>query len=266
MGAVVKAFAACHEPAAVQVPPVTTAMPAPSQEPQAMPGAVSADAGAPASPPRPEPKLSEAAFVEGAKKLTPDPCSRLYLAVAKGTANVGSDTLAVNDILVVTYPQPVEVKATGLAVSVILPLECPGAGAKPVKTIIRAKEAPEVAWAKGAMKAHLDVGPKVSPELYLGRLEGTEAAKEHVHATSAEKIIAIEAAGTFTIDGVDHRLGPKQIMTVPRNTKHAYKPDPSSKLVAWQIYEPPGPEQRFLALAAAEKDGGAPTAPDAGKR
>jgi hypothetical protein len=43
---------------------------------------------------------------------------------------------------------------------------------------------------------------------------------------------------------------------VPPDTKHAWKPDPGSKLVAIQMYDPPGPEQRFVALANAARDAG----------
>jgi hypothetical protein len=32
--------------------------------------------------------------------------------------------------------------------------------------------------------------------------------------------------------------------------KHSWTPDPKSELVAIQLYAPPGPEQRFRALAA----------------
>ena len=44
---------------------------------------------------------------------------------------------------------------------------------------------------------------------------------------------------------------------VPPATKHAWKPDEGSTLVAIQLYTPPGPEQRFKALAAAAADAGA---------
>ena len=90
---------------------------------------------------------------------------------------------------------------------------------------------------------------------------------EHVHEGSWEIVAAIEASGTFSLDGKEERLRPQQIVLVPPGTKHAWKPDPGTKLVAIQMYSPPGPEQRFYALAAADKDGGVPpAAPDAGKR
>ena len=63
------------------------------------------------------------------------------------------------------------------------------------------------------------------------------------------------------LDGTEGKLGPKQVVTVPPGAKHAWKPDPGSRLVAVQLYSPPGPEQRFVGLAAADKDAG--TAPAA---
>jgi mannose-6-phosphate isomerase-like protein (cupin superfamily) len=103
------------------------------------------------------------------------------------------------------------------------------------------------------MHAHLDVGREVSPEAYLGRLSGTASVAEHTHPGAWEVLAAVEAAGTFTIDGVDHRLGPRQVIAIPPDTRHAWKADPGSRLVAIQLYDPPGPEQRFLGLAAAAK-------------
>ena len=90
---------------------------------------------------------------------------------------------------------------------------------------------------------------------------------EHVHAGEWELLAAVEGAGTFTIDGVSARLGPKQVVAVPPGARHAWQPDPGTKLVAVQMYSPPGPEQRFVALAAAAADAGAPSpAADAGRK
>jgi mannose-6-phosphate isomerase-like protein (cupin superfamily) len=72
-----------------------------------------------------------------------------------------------------------------------------------------------------------------------------------MHPDSWEILCAVDAAGTFTLDGKDQRLGPRQVVTVPPATKHAWTPDEGSNLVAIQLYAPPGPEQRFKALADA---------------
>jgi mannose-6-phosphate isomerase-like protein (cupin superfamily) len=241
------AIGACREEAPPSaVPGPTTARPATTSEPSERPATI--------------------ALLDGTTKLAPPACSRLYIAVGKGTANARGETLRAGDVLVILHPAPLEVKVTGLAASVVKEVPCP-AGARPAeaKTIIRATEAPELRFAHGTMSAHLDVGAKISPELYLGRLDGSAPVAEHEHASSVETLIALDGAGTFTIDGQEHRLGPRQIVIVPKKTKHSWKPDPGTNLAAIQIYEPPGPEQRFVGLAAAEKDAGPAVPPQAGR-
>jgi mannose-6-phosphate isomerase-like protein (cupin superfamily) len=170
------------------------------------------------------------------------------------------ETLAAGDSVVWTNADAVELAGSGLAVVATYATAgtCPPTTAPPPieRVVVRASAAPKLDFAKGAMSVHLDVGAKVSPELYLGRLEGTAAVPEHDHPTSWEILAAVEASGTFVLDGIEKRLGPKQIVVVPPGTKHAWRPDAGSKLVAIQMYSPPGPEQRFVALAAAEKDAG----------
>jgi mannose-6-phosphate isomerase-like protein (cupin superfamily) len=264
------ALGACHKSARMDVPSVTTAHP--TAAPPVLSGptgdaAATADAPAPATLPEAGAPTTPASisFVEGSKKIEAPVCSRLYVVAAKGDVTVESlgtpkakDVLSPGDVLVVRHPEPVEVKAPGLAVEVVRDLPC-ATRDRPTaeKTIVRAKDIPDLSWGRGSMRAKLLVGTKTSPELYIGWLEGTAAVPEHDHPTSIETVVALEAAGTFTLDGKESRLGPRQIVSVPKGTKHAWKPDPASKLVAVQLYEPPGPEQRFLTLAAAEKDAGA---------
>jgi mannose-6-phosphate isomerase-like protein (cupin superfamily) len=248
-------IAACREPIAPEVPPVTVAYPT----------ALTDAAAARLLPDQPEALgKPEVSFLDEVPPKSPSPwrveapvCSQLALVVARGTAKVGEEALATGDIYLARHPMAVDVKGTGSVVRIVQEFTC-DVLSRPAeaKTIVRAKDVPEVKWASGTMRAHLDVGTKLSPELYIGRLEGTAAVAEHEHATSSETLIAIEAAGTFSLDGKESRLGPKQIVFVPKGTKHAWKPDPGSKLSAIQLYAPPGPEQRFLTLAA-QSDGGA---------
>ena len=79
------------------------------------------------------------------------------------------------------------------------------------------------------------------------RLNGRAVAAEDL----LPHLAAVEAAGTFTVNGVPHRLGAGEILAVPPGTRHSWQPDPGSTLVAVQIYDPPGPEQRFVGLAKA---------------
>jgi quercetin dioxygenase-like cupin family protein len=208
----------------------------------------------------------QARFVDGPASLVGGPCVRVLVAAVRGPVSVTSDpagvkdTLGAGDVGVYANASTFDLKGAGLAVAATYTPKtpCNVKAALPLEHVmVKASAAPELRWAKGAMSAHLDVGTKLSPDVYLGRLEGTAAVPEHNHPTSWEILAAVEASGTFVLGGTEGRLGPKQIVVVPPGAKHAWKPDPGSKLVAIQLYTPPGPEQRFVALAAGEKDAGA---------
>lgn len=217
------------------------------------PRAVEHEAGASA-------EAVDAQFIQGPSptKISAPVCSRVLITVAEGKATTAKDVLEVGDTMIVRYPEPFYVNVEGLALRVIQPFPCaieekPGAEV----AFRRAKQAPELSWGPGrAMHAHLDVGRDISPNLYLGRLSGTLGVPEHTHETSIEILASVKASGTFTLAGQPQHLGPRQIVTVPKNTVHAWKPDPGSELVAIQMYLPPGPEQRFVKLDADARDAG----------
>lgn len=261
------AIGACQENAHLEIPPVTTAKPGASPLLGESPAAITSDASASAEeagaalvntkdPP------AKVTFVDVPGKVDADPCAHVLVAVAKGNVKTMKETLAAGDVLSLTYPDPLELEGTGLVVIAVERMESCVLRDKPapIKKIIRAKEAPELKFAGGAMAVHLDVGTKVSPTLYLGRLEGTASVPEHTHPGAWEIVAAIEANGTFVLDGTEGKLGPKQVVMVPPGAKHAWKPETGSKLVAIQLYSPPGPEQRFVQLSAADKDAGADAA------
>lgn len=269
------AIGACQENAHVDVPPVTTAKPsALPTEPTA--GGANAsgsgeDAGAPIAIAKEPP--AKVTFVDVPSAIDADACTHVLLAIARGTVKAAGETLNAGDVLAIAHPDALKLEgaAGGLAVLAVEKMEDCAVLSKPaaIKKLIRAKEAPELKFASGAMAARLDVGAKVSPTLYLGRLEGTAGVPEHTHPGSWEFLAAIDAKGTFVLDGTEGKLGPKQVVTVPPGAKHAWKPDPGSRLVAVQLYSPPGPEQRFVGLAAADKDAGtapAAVAADAGAK
>jgi mannose-6-phosphate isomerase-like protein (cupin superfamily) len=200
----------------------------------------------------------KAKFVDTPGKLDAAICVRTLVAVVKGKVTAMSETLGVGDVLVVESGDPFDATGAGTVVwaeTAVAP--CP-VRSRPAmkKTVIRAATAPKLEWAARSMSAHLDVPPATSPELYLGRLEGSAPVAEHSHAGSWEILAALDANGTFVLDGTEGHLGPRQIVMVPPGAKHAWKPEAGSRLVAIQMYAPPGPEQRFVALAAAEKDAG----------
>lgn len=277
--------AACRDAARPEIPPLTTATPGASPilgpetakaSPTSGPATSAADlldagagpvsSGAAKDPPKEPP--ATASFVDVPGAVPGVVCTRVFVSVARGKASLLGEALTEGDTLVVTHPDAMKVEGAGLALVVSQPIApCP-IRARPAteKKVVRAKDAPELRWAGGTMSAHLDVGTKLSPELYLGRLAGTAGVAEHTHPTSWEILAAVEASGTFVLDGTERKLGPRQIVMVPPGAKHAWKPDPGSKLVAIQMYSPPGPEQRFVALAAGAAPPALPALPDAGKK
>lgn len=262
-------IAACRDAEHPEVPPLTTANPdgRPVLGSSASPndgsegGTVAPSMNAPLEPPL------KAKFFDTPAKLEAGLCQRVLVSVVKGKIVAMNETLAVGDVIVVTHGTDFEATGTGTVVWAMAPIpDCAVLSRPaPAKAVVRGTAAAKLDFAKGTMTARLDVGADKSPELYLGRLEGTAAVPEHTHPKEWEILAAVEASGTFVLDGTEGRLGPRQIVTVPPGAKHAWKPEPNAKLVAVQMYTPPGPEQRFVAVAAAEKDAGS-AVKDAGVR
>jgi quercetin dioxygenase-like cupin family protein len=261
----VGAIGACREPARPEVPPLTTATPASGDKATAAASDDAATGSVLDASPSPDASASpvKARFVDAPAKLEASQCQRGLLAVVKGTVTALGETLAAGDVLVVSHgTAPFDATgrdATMLWASTAIP-DCAVLSLLPLsKAVVRGAATPKLEWAGGTMSARLDVetaGPKSpspSPELYLGRLEGTAAVAEHDHPTSWEILAAVDASGTFVLGGTEHHLAARQIMIIPPGAKHAWKPEPGSKLVAIQMYSPPGPELRFGALAAADK-------------
>lgn len=254
------------------VPPLTTAYPEPTGrydvDASAIPVArspaadlaVAADASV---DPGPAPKVS---FVEGSFPVEADVCGVVLVAVVKGKATYLTESADTGDVLVISAPTASQVNLSGLAVKAIDSRPCPPRARPTAAKVVRGAATPKLTWAGGTMNAWRDAyttglfpdPAQTSVKLYLGRLEGTAPVAEHTHPTSWEILAAIEASGTFSLDGKESRLGPRQVVVVPPGVKHAWKPDPGTKLVAIQMYAPPGPEERFVTLAAAEKDAGKP--------
>ncbi len=247
-------------------PPVAATPPAPQETASAPPAAPAvdvgaADAAASAQPASPPVSPITAQFVDLSKTPTPvkvDPCTEVTVSIASGEGSALGEKLKSGDTLVAGGAGGFDLTGKGLAlIGTYKPpgAPCSNAAASVSKKVVRAKAAPELSWAKGTFKAHLDLDG--APDLYLGRLESTAAVPEHGHDTSWEVLCAVQASGTFTLEGTPQHLGPRGIVSVAPGAKHSWQPDPGSKLVAFQFYSPPGPEQRFKKLAADAKDAGA---------
>lgn len=237
-------------------PPLLIASPdaaAPITPPDAAPAAAAPDAGGAFCP-------AQASFFD----VTKDPrriehvaCETRATVVVRGKVRAASfvpqdkpmdESLVAGDVMLTQGQGRYDLVGDGVVLFAILqPPACDPPLAQGVtKKVIRGKDVPEIRLPSG-LAVHLDVEGANATVAYLGRLEGAAAVPEHVHDGSWEVICAVEAAGTLTIAGAPARLGPRTCLQVPPKTKHAWQPDPGSKLVAVQIYTPPGPEQRFKA-------------------
>lgn len=66
----------------------------------------------------------------------------------------------------------------------------------------------------------------------------------HVHEASVEALLVREGDGTMLQGDAESAIAPGRVLYVPPNVRHGYTPG-TTKLVAYQIYAPGGPEQRF---------------------
>ena len=182
-------------------------------------------------------------------------CDEVAVAVATGTLTALGETLAAGDVLLVHGGGSLELKGVALAaVGRVIPSDCEPLSTLD-KTVVRGNVAPPVVWAHGAMTAHLDVDEHASPDMYVGRLEGTAPVAEHAHAGVYEIVCAVQGDGALVVDGHPQIVRPKTCTVIPPDTKHEWRPANGAKLVAIQMYAPPGPEQRFKKLAADEAAG-----------
>jgi mannose-6-phosphate isomerase-like protein (cupin superfamily) len=210
------------------------------------------------APPKPQPRVV-AVFVDHASKhVDAKACDEVFVGSARGQTTALGETLAEGDALFVVGAEPFDVVAGDLALVGTVAVPCTAAEHPLLrKGVARKAEVAELWWARGAMGAQLFFEKE---QAYFGRLEGTAPVAPHDHAASWEVLSVIEGAGVFTVDGRPVRVEPRSIVFVPPATKHSWQPDPGSKLVAFQIYDPPGPEQRFKGLAATGAEAGAPEA------
>jgi mannose-6-phosphate isomerase-like protein (cupin superfamily) len=84
------------------------------------------------------------------------------------------------------------------------------------------------------------------------------AVAPHQHDASWEVLATLTASGTAkrasapgSADLAPTRIEGGAVVMMPKATTHAWEPDGKEPLVAIQLYVPPGPEQRFKALAGA---------------
>ena len=179
-------------------------------------------------------------------------CEYVVLSIAKGHANASGEELAVGDTVVFRGAGGFDVKGEGLGLLAAIHEDtcpAPSPDERMSKVVVRAARAPDLAWAGGKMHAHLDVQGELGKTAYVGRLEAAVPVSDHQHDTSWEVLATIEGKGTLTVAGKRIDLAPRSVVAIPPATPHAFVPADGARLVALQIYTPPGPEERFKTLA-----------------
>lgn len=153
-----------------------------------------------------------------------------------------------------------------------VPPEASGARARGGYVLRSMNAAEDLAWHRGAMHARIGFDASTSPHASLEVVMFSDAASvaEHAHEGSWELLAAISAAGRLHIpaqqvSGVeasvlehDRIVTAGTIAYVPASVRHAWSPDGTHPLIAVQSYSPPGPEQRFRALAHPAQTASAP--------
>ncbi len=114
---------------------------------------------------------------------------------------------------------------------------------------------PDLSWDGGARHARLGFEPSTSPRASLGVLLLSKDAgvAEHAHDKEWELLAALESEGDFVMrpGGIEMKIPMRDgsITVVPPGVRHAYQPSARKRTLGIQVYTPPGPEQRFKALA-----------------
>lgn len=146
---------------------------------------------------------------------------------------------------------------TRLALPLLLLLAAPAGATEVVAPEPPARVSPDgrlhVRFLAGPHAAVGRRAPEGGPGCAIQRLSMRPGAAvpEHVHATSDETVLILEGGGTFTLDGVATKVRAGATVFVPMGRKHSFVVDVAGKTAAIQVYDPAGPEERFMAWKAA---------------
>lgn len=146
---------------------------------------------------------------------------------------------------------------TRLALPLLLLFAAPAAAGEVVAPDPPARVSPdgklEVRFLAGPHAAVGRKAPAGAPGCAIQRLamQPGAAVPEHVHATSDEVVVILEGGGTFTLEGQARKVAAGSTVFVPMGRKHAFVAEGPARTVAHQVYDPAGPEARFLAWPAA---------------
>jgi mannose-6-phosphate isomerase-like protein (cupin superfamily) len=111
----------------------------------------------------------------------------------------------------------------------------------------------DLAWGGGAHHARIayDASSEGAPPASMTLLLMSKNAPvaEHVHDKEWEILAMVAGDGDFLRKGAATKMTGGTIATVPPGTPHAWRPSGTTPTIGIQFYWPPGPEQRFKALA-----------------
>jgi len=180
-------------------------------------------------------------------QVAADACTEVFVRVEEGALDGHvADTTAI-------ARAPFELRATEatrLFVAAVRPEDAPfGAPCtRDDSTALRWLPAPEVLPFAGG-KLRVRIFTDAASGAHFGALSSLDGDADlpvppHVHETSVEALLVREGDGTMLQGEAQSAIAPGRVLYVPPNVRHGYTPG-TTKLVAYQIYAPGGPEQRF---------------------
>ena len=180
-------------------------------------------------------------------QVAADACTEVFVRVEEGALE-GHDPGAT-----LMARAPFEVRAasdTRVVVVAVRPEDAPfGAPCTRTETTpLVALPAPEVLpFAGGKLRVRIFVDEAAGARFgAFSSLDGDAdlPVPPHVHEGSVESLRIVEGDGTMLQGDDESPLAPSRVLYVPPNVRHGYTPG-TKKLVAYQVYAPGGPEQRF---------------------
>ncbi|MEZ4404549.1 MAG: cupin domain-containing protein [Kofleriaceae bacterium] len=114
------------------------------------------------------------------------------------------------------------------------------AGAAPALTIVHAGGARRYAKGASAATLLLERGPLAAAVV---ELDAGATMPPHVHRAETEVVYLEAGTGTFTVGGVAVPVTDTMVLVIPPGVEHGYVATTATR--AYQLYTPPGPEQRW---------------------
>lgn len=238
------ACGACGEPAA-PIPREVVAEPAAPEVPSSMPIDLAGFAGGPVV------RLGRLALEDGERRRVPaDPCTEVFVHVESGRlddADEGDTLFGRAPFEILARAETRVVVAAAREVNRPFGAPCPTRAVDAPARRVLAEGVPRLPFAGG--KLHVRIFADESAGARHGAfslLDGDDdlPVPPHVHDASVETLYVVEGDGTMLLGETESPLSPERVIDVPAGVRHGYEPG-TTRFVAYQVYAPPGPEQRF---------------------